>query len=142
MPKNAPANWEPSLIGYQVRNVLQIHTNKIEQAGEIIDEVPKEGGNVIQSLSFSLKDDQEAKGEVIAQTFRQAAFFADAAAKAAGIQLGKILEISITPPYANVRLLKTAKAFVESETPISPKEVEITASIALVYALYDEAAPD
>lgn len=42
--------------GYSVRNILEIRTNDIYQAGDIIDTAVNMGSNVVESISFELSE--------------------------------------------------------------------------------------
>ncbi|MBN7772293.1 SIMPL domain-containing protein [Clostridium aminobutyricum] len=44
--------------GYSVRNMIEIRTNYIDQAGNIIDTAVNMGANVVDSISFELSDPQ------------------------------------------------------------------------------------
>ena len=134
-PKNPPANWMPEIAGYQVRNTLEIHTTRLELAGEIIDAVSKVGGNQIQDLSFSLQDEESAKTEALIKAFQQADRYAKALANEAHLQLGEVLELSVGQAYVGMRAFKVQALSVEAQTPISPKDVEVSASVSLAYQI-------
>ncbi|QLH35440.1 MAG: SIMPL domain-containing protein [Parachlamydiaceae bacterium] len=140
-PKNPPADWQPTIAGYQVRNTLIIKTVKLDSTGEFIDTVTKVGGNYIQSISFSLLNDEEAKIEAIEKAYKQANTYAKALAKTSGLQLGDIIELSISQPYMTTRSFKAERLGVETETPISPRDVEVSASVSVIYKIETQNKP-
>jgi len=135
-PRNPPADWRPDITGYQVRNTLLVQTQKLELAGPLLDAASKEGANLIDNLAFTLQDMQSAEAEAISQAVQQARLYADSAAKAAGVALGPVLELNINPLMATPRMMKGfSMAMAEPSTPVLPGDVEVTASVGLVYEI-------
>lgn len=134
-PQNPPADWQPKIAGYQVRNTYQVKTKRLDLAGTIIDATTKEGANTIQSISFTLENEDIAKVEAIGQAYKQAEFYATALSKEAHVKLGDIIELSISHPFTNVRFLKAERFSQELGTPISPKDVEVKASVSVVFEI-------
>ena len=83
--------------GYRVSNMVHVETDKIEQAGPIIDAALSNGANRVASLDFYLKDRARSEDDALAQAVASAKRQADVAARAAGGQLGELLELSINP---------------------------------------------
>lgn len=137
-PKNPPADWQPSISGYRIRNTLEIRTKRLDIAGQLIDAAVRVGGNAFDSISFSLEHEDEAKAEAITKAFLQAEKYAHALAKEAHVKLEKIMELSINQPYASPFVLKAARLNQESPTPISAREVEVSATVSVVYGLGSE----
>lgn len=135
-PQNPPANWEPTMIGYEVRNTLEVITTKIDQAGHIIDVASGAGANNINSINFSLQDEQQAKEEAIAQAYRRAVAYAEAVRKEADLKLVGIADLTVNQPITNVAMFREAPrsyAFKEITTSISPREVEVSATVSIIY---------
>ncbi len=135
-----PADWQPSIAGYEVTNTVDIHTLKLDHLEGIIDAAGKSGANLIQSLSFSLQDDKLAKAEAIALAIQQARSYAKAAAREAGLKLVGILELSVNSPFLNARTLNAERFAYAKEvsTPIISGEVEISGSVSMVYSIQPE----
>lgn len=137
-PKEAPNDWHPAVVGYEVRNMLSIHTNNLELAGSLIDAAGKAGANVIDDITFSLQDPQKAQAEAIAKAVQQARGYAEAAAKEAQIQLRNVLDLVINPANINMRFPKAEQFALMAEntaTPITPGDVEVSASVSIVYEI-------
>jgi uncharacterized protein YggE len=134
-PKNPSEDWKASIAGYQVRNTLEIRTSQLELVGEIIDTASHAGSNYIQQILFSLQDEEEAKIEAITKAFNQARKYAQALAEGAGIRLGNIIDLSITHSYALRKSINAYQLTGTAETPISPGDVEVSASISLTFAI-------
>lgn len=135
-PEKPPRDWKPSIIGYEVSNTLEIYTNKLDAAGTLIDVASNAGANFVQSISFALQNEQNAKAEAIALAVRNAATYAQAAVKEAGLKLGPIAELTIDQG-SNVGFYKGARAYSAQEavTSISPRDIEVSASVSIVYTI-------
>lgn len=137
-PKNPPPDWHSTISGYEVRNTLSIHTNRLELAGPLIDAAAKAGANLFEDISFTLQDTQNAQIEAIGKAVQQAKAYAQAAALEAGVKLGDVLEISLNPSTIVPRFYKAerfAMAMGDNSTPIAPGNVEVTASVSMTYEL-------
>lgn len=137
-PKNPPPDWQPSIVGYQVQNTLDVKTMKLYLVQDIIDISGSQGVNQIQNLNFSLHDEQSAMAEAIRVATQQARFYAEAAASAAKITLGPAIEISINPtpsngPIYGARTYAFAK---EVSTPIVTGDLDVTASVSITYSIF------
>ena len=81
--------------GYQVSNIVQVVTDKLEQTGPIIDAALGAGANRVAGLDFLVKDPSKARDAALAQAVESARRQAEVAAKAAGGTLGELLEINV-----------------------------------------------
>lgn len=81
--------------GYQVSNIVQVITDKIEQAGPIIDAGLTNGANRVAGLDFLVKDQSKPRDEALSLAVESARRQAEVAAKAAGGQLGELLELNV-----------------------------------------------
>jgi uncharacterized protein YggE len=124
----------PTITGYLATNVIQVKTNELSQVGKIIDAAAQSSANRIQSLQFTLKDEQA----VYIQALREAAAKARAKAEAIGSALGlKIVRVLSAeegrqpsrPVYAEGMQARAAAAPVE--TPVEPGTLEVRAALTL-----------
>ncbi len=136
-PKNPPPNWQQTISGYEVRNTINIRTNHFELAGQIIDEVGAGGANLIDNISFVLDNPQPSKNEAITLAVQQAIDYAETAARAAKVNLGNLLELSINPSVIapHYKMNAFAAAGAEIGTPIQAGNVEVQATASLVYEI-------
>lgn len=137
-PRDPSPNWEPTIKGYEVRNMLSIQTNQLEIAGQLIDAAAKQGANIFEDISFSLQEPEDAQTEAITHAVQQGRTYAEAAANAAKITLGEILELTLNPTAVTPRSMNAVKfssLAQGNETPISTGDVEITASVSVVFEI-------
>ena len=81
--------------GYQVSNIVQVVTDKLDQTGPIIDAALANGANRVAGLDFMVKDASKARDVALAQAVESARRQAEVTAKAAGGTLGELLEINV-----------------------------------------------
>ena len=83
-------------------------------------------------VAFDLKDPQPQKDLALTMAIEDARRKAEVAANAAGVKLGRVLEIS--EGYGFVAATSRSAAF-DVATPILPGKMEITASVTMTYEI-------
>lgn len=141
-PKNPPNDWRAAIIGYKVENKIDVKTSQFDLAAKIIDQASDAGANSVDILEFGVQDPQSHFAEVIDAAAKNAMAEAHTLAKAANLNLKRILEINLenveggkrrlTPHYYAPKMLAMAN---EQATPLEAGNVEFTASIHLVYEI-------
>ncbi|MHB8117162.1 MAG: SIMPL domain-containing protein [Methanothrix sp.] len=113
-------------------NTVTVNLNNIADVGKVLDAAVFAGSNHIQEVSFDLKDPQPQKDLALTLAIEDARRKAEVAAKAAGVKLGRVLEIS--EGYGYVAAASRSAAF-DVATPILPGKMEITASVTMTYEI-------
>ena len=136
-PKDPPKNWKPAIVGYEVRNSLSIQTQQLKTAGKLIDAASKAGANSIENIHFGLRDTRMHWNEAISKATTNAANDAQVIADAAQVKIVRPLSITLeneqTIVPRNVGYAKMMSA--EASPPIEAGDIEITASINVVYEI-------
>lgn len=138
-PKDPPSNWKPSINGYEVSNSVIIRTSKLDIAGKLIDAANKAGANSISDLHFGLHNPRIHWTEALNAAVENAFTDAKAIAAASGVNLVRIMSISLdnthlVHPQVNTAYLKMS-AEGGSAPPIEPGDVKISANVTLVYEI-------
>ncbi|WP_461413885.1 SIMPL domain-containing protein [Gemmatimonas sp.] len=81
--------------GYQVTNIVQVETDRLELAGQIIDAGLGNGANRVAGLDFIVKDRSKAQDQALTEAVASARRQAEVAAKAAGGQVAELIELTI-----------------------------------------------
>ena len=119
--------------GYQVSNVVQVVTDKLDQAGPIIDAGLANGANRVAGLDFMVKDAAKARDAALAQAIESAKRQADVAAKAAGGQVAELLEINISeferPEPRPMLAMAKMDAAASSPAPISEGTATVSVTV-------------
>jgi len=131
---------KPSVIsGYRVVNSVRITVRDIARLGGVLDKVVSFGSNQIGGISFSVSETSALMDEARAKAITAARERAQLYAKAAGAEIGKVLQIeeltSDSGPEPRYRAL-AAKS--EAEVPIEAGESEISVRVRVVWALTDQ----
>lgn len=81
--------------GYQVSNIVQVETDKLDLAGQIIDAGLNNGANRVAGLDFIVKDRAKAQDQALTEAVASARRQAEVAAKAAGGTVVELMELTI-----------------------------------------------
>ncbi len=122
------------LDGYRVSNIVQVETDKLEQAGSIIDAALNNGSNRIAGLDFLVKNAAKATDAALTQAVESARRQADVAARAAGGQIAELLEVTVNDferpqPRQVMAMAKIASADA-SPTPISEGTTTVAVTVS------------
>ena len=139
--KDSNGNYQQILIGYRVSNILSIQTDKIDSAGNIIDNAVSSGANRVDNVSFQLSEDklQKIADDLIADAINDATQKAEKALvplkqKIVGVK-SVIVHDNIMPYYEPT--FRTAyDGIAESamkSAPIMSGEEEIRTDVGVVF---------
>lgn len=123
------------LVGYVATNMLRIQIRKLETVGQLIDASLAAGATNINSVEFTASLADSARRAAIANAVVQARADAETMAKAAGGTLGQLLELTTQdmggprPMMMEARTMATAKQAQDVETPITPGEQTVMATV-------------
>jgi uncharacterized protein YggE len=131
------------LRGYRVSNTVSVTLDDLSKVGEVIDGSIKAGATNVNSVSFTLADEEPWLNEAMVLAVENARKKAELLAGAAGVKLGPVMTIrdpyaQFEPYYANkeMRMMTLAAAGdAGSYTPISPGKLEVRAVVEMVYAM-------
>lgn len=128
-----PSGGQAVLSGYTASNMVEVTTTQLAQIGRLIDTGIQAGANRVQSLRFSLKDDQPLQVQALRQAGVQAKTHADAMAAGLGLKTGSVISLQEgsavqVVPY-DVRLASGAGA--TATTPVEAGLVNVTATVTL-----------
>ncbi len=129
----------PRISGYEARNTVTARSNDLDKTGPMIDALVAAGVNTINGVHFSIKDARSARDKARVQAITRAQDKAEQMAKAAGVKLGKLLEIREGDGAQPPRPMLMARAMAESveSTPIAGGEQTLSVSVNLVFAIGD-----
>ena len=82
----------PTIKGYEARNTVTVTLGDLTKVGPVIDAATSAGANNIDNLSFTLRRDQPARDQALAEATREALRKAQVMAQALGGRVGRIIE--------------------------------------------------
>jgi hypothetical protein len=137
---------EQSIYGYSTTITVEIKTDQKDLASDILDTVTENGINQVNSVSFSLEKVDEIKEELKLDAIEKAKENAQVQAKAAGLNLGKVVDLSAGDVYHPY--YEKGYGFGESEVmvdevapsepisvPVNEGEMEVEVEVTLVYEI-------
>jgi hypothetical protein len=143
-PEPREQTTQPVIHGYRANNIIRVIVEKLESLGDVIDAGLKAGANRIMGLSFDLKDDGEARAQALRLATEEADAKATAIARAMGIEIVGIKQIS----EAGINLLRpqmdSGPAFSAraAATPVQAGQVRVEASLTVSYYITETESPD
>lgn len=133
-------NQPPTIVGYEARNSVTVTLNNLSRVGDVIDAAAEAGANDIANISFTLRQDRQARDRALSDATRTAVGKARVVAEALGGRLLRVVEVQeegyvrprpIEAQYDNIRTMKAA-------TPIEVGSLDITARVQLVAEIQTE----
>ncbi len=123
----------PRLVGYQASNTVLVTLNDLSLVGKAVDAAIGAGANNVNNISFTLRNDEAVRAQVIAEAAAKARDSAEAIAKALGLHVTGVWQAE-TREAVNIRPLETfargeammAKA---TPTPIEAGNLDVTATV-------------
>jgi uncharacterized protein YggE len=129
----------PEITGYRVSNQLSVQVRDLKKLGEVLDALVESGSNQLSGVSFGLQDRQallaEARREAMADARRRAELYA----REASARLGEVRTISeqALPVQPVSRQFAFEAASARASVPVAPGELDVRASVHVVYTLTD-----
>lgn len=127
----------PKITGYTAQNMVTVRIRAIDTVGAVLDGAVTDGANTLNGLAFGMQDSaalvDEARRRAVADAARKAALYAEAA----GVTLGRVISIS-EPGEGRVPMpmVMAEAAFAKGgDVPVAPGEVNLSASVAIVYEI-------
>ena len=82
----------PRIVGYEARNAVRVTTSALDGVGALIDAATGAGANGVDSVSFILRESNQARGKTLGEASRQAMAKAEAMAEAMGGRIVRVVE--------------------------------------------------
>jgi uncharacterized protein YggE len=119
----------PTITGYSATNVIRVKTSELTQVGKIIDTATQSSANRIQSLQFTLKDEQAVYIQALREAVTKARAKAEAIASALGLKTVRVLSVEEGGPLSRPVYAEgmQARAAAPVQTPVEPGTIEVRA---------------
>ena len=130
----------PRIVGYSVSNQLTVRLEDLDKISDLLDSALAAGANNVGNLSFTLKEPAKLKVTAYEQAVRDAQTRAQALARAAGIQLGKIHLLresggSPVPVMRDFAMMAAAAPAEKRATPVESGEVTVHVRVEIQYEI-------
>lgn len=127
-----------TITGYRVNNTVRVTVRDIDRLGKILAAVTNAGANAIHGIGFSVEDTAALEAEARSAAMADARARAAALAELAGVRLGKVLAITMSPggnypvPMMGGRMDMAQSASVPG---ISTGQLSITVQVQVAYEI-------
>jgi len=124
---------QTTILGYIANNQIEVRVDDLSNLGSVLDAAGSSGATAMSGLRFDVRDRADVEREALRLAVEDAMGRARAMASGAGGTLGDIVRIEeqgFTQPPQQQRLMMRAEA-AQVQTPVSPGELEIVASVML-----------
>jgi uncharacterized protein YggE len=119
----------PKVTGYVATNTVRVEVKKVEQVGALIDAAIAKGANDVSSLDFHSSAPDSLRRVALADAYRQAAADATVLARAAGGQLGELIELTTGESGDGIQPKVMGLARMAAPTPINVGEQGVNVSV-------------
>lgn len=129
------------ISGYTLTQTVTLKVRDLPKVGEILGGLPELGINQIGGVSFGVDEPEKYLAEAREEAFQIAREKAEAMARASGVRLGKVLNVSeyggpVYPYYAERSAYGLGGADLAVPAPtIEPGSEEITVNVNITYSL-------
>lgn len=136
---NRNSDGPPKLVGFTANTMVSVRVRDLTKLGQIMSAVTADGANQLSGLQFDLQDRGPAEDAARASAVKDAMARAKVLADAAGVKLGSVVSIHEGGGYAPAPVYgRMAMEAAQSDMPIAVGEVEIEASVTMVFELGEE----
>jgi len=138
-PEYQYPDGKQELIGFRVTNIVEVKVRDLDRVGEVIDDVAKAGGDVVQvqGLSFTIEKPEDLRAQAREKAMADARTRAEGLAELAGVKLGKpisVTESAVAPPTPRLAAAPMGQGGGEA-TPIEAGELEVSVTVDVLFAI-------
>jgi len=123
------------LIGYAVRNAIQVTVRDMTSIGRVLDVATQSGVNEVGGITFTFTGDtySNLQKQALQKAVQDASNQAQTLATALGVQVTGI--VSVTPAYVYQPYAIAKLNVASSETPIQTGTLQVTVNVQVVYEI-------
>ena len=134
--RNQDENQGPRITGYRASNRVTVIARDLSLVGPTLDALVEVGANTIDGVSFDIEESDtllnEARRDAVAKLRDRAELYADAA----GLNIGRILEMSESQNYRPVERMEMSRALTaDAATPVSGGELTISVTVNATFEI-------
>jgi len=129
----------PTISGYRVSIAYDVKVKDFEKVNDVLTTSTQKGANIVGNVAFEVNEDtkNDKLGEARTEAVKEAKQKAEGLASAAGVSLGKILNISESQEFPSpVAFRDAGVGGVPVPTPeITPGETEFTVTVSVSFEI-------
>jgi uncharacterized protein YggE len=126
----------PQITGYRASNIVSIRVRDLAKLGTVLDSLVGAGANEMHGMRLTIGKPAPMMDDARAKAMADAKRKAELLAQAAGVKLGRVVSISEeSAAVLQPRMYARAEMAASAPVPIAAGEVELKATLRVVYAL-------
>jgi len=134
-------NGETTITGYRVSNSVQVTVRDLDTLGDVLGAVTNAGANAVNGIEFGIDDGTALEARARAAAMADARSQAEALAKLAGVELGDVLQISLSSGGGYPRPVAMARMAMADAAPapapsVSAGELNVSVNVQVIYAIH------
>ena len=126
----------PAISGYEVRNSVTVTLSDLTKVGSVIDAAAQAGANDVAGISFTLRQDRQARDRALSEATREAVSKAQVIASALGGRVVRIVEVQEEGfqqrPPVPVYQYDSFQAKAAVSTPIEVGALDISSKVQVI----------
>ena len=119
--------------------MMTVEIRALDKVGTVIEEVLKAGANNFQGLYWGLRDEHAVRLSALTRAAGKAREKAAVLSEGLGVKLVRLLSVNegghVVRPVPRMARSMVAMDAAGGETPISPGEIKVEATVTLVYEI-------
>src|SRR5262245_7068859 len=137
-PRSPDSRDAPRIVAYNATNTVSVRLENLSLVGPVIDAGLKAGANQLEGVQFGLRNDLPSRQQALKQAVEEARSKAMTMADALRVNLAEVLEASeggVSIIADRVELLAARAMAVAAETPVSPGQIQVNATVTIRYRI-------
>ena len=137
-PRSPDSRDAPRIVAYNATNTVSVRLENLSLVGPVIDAGLKAGANQLEGVQFGLRNDLPSRQQALKQAVDEARSKAMTMADALRVNLAEVLEASeggVSIIADHVEPLAARAMAVASETPVSPGQIQVNATVTIRYRI-------
>ncbi len=130
-PQRRPQSGD--IAGYQAVQRARVTVDVLALVGRVLDAAVTAGANLLDGVSFTLRDAASYRARAFAAAAQDARATANALAAAAGVTIARVVHIEETGAAVPVGRGMTVQAAPEASTPVLPGTLSISAQVQVIF---------
>lgn len=126
----------PRIIAYRVVNRIEVKVRALGRIGALLDALIAAGTDRLDGIQFSITEPAPLADKARLRAMADARRKAELYAQAAGVRVGRVLEIAEQGvSVARPRLMQATEMRARAAVPVSPGEQRVSANVTVVYEI-------
>lgn len=137
-PQYEYPSGKQKFIGYQMYHNLSIRIKSIDKVADVIDHATFAGANTVSNINFGFQEPEKLRSKARSDAIDMAKKKANEIAKAAGINLGKIMQITETSYPLEYGAYDFSGAGGGESAVVAPGTSAVRVAVTITYGIKDQ----